>query len=521
FHLSGIVTEPPGPAEPEHSYHVSISFDRCKITSVSCACDNRDIFYCAHVVALSLHRIRHARQVELRLPISETLSQMNRDQLQKFVQYLISAHHTEVLPTAQRLADEILLLGSEINRVHGAPDPTAGAGIEDANCWHLDEEQIQEQVKQLLSNGGYYGASQQLQSMFNKCIRSARLGPAAPGALWVCVVLSPHCKLEERALWLQLLKKWNKLDICPLEEGNYSCDSTGSGAALPSNLNRSPAGARQTVFGRAIKAAELRWGDGHLQKILSSDCYGLSLKSGSDKLGFDPQGHPLWLGDAFPTACARVDALRSHGYPREALRLAVAVVNAMRLQRRHQLESYKQQKKELLHKGTTSITNLEGWVGHPLDPIGCLCRTFLEACRTEDEGLALFADSAAEPKKALYQHVPVPSSPGESYFTLALEVALLGLGQQRSMPEGLYAQDKVVRSEEHLIGVLEEMELDERLVPVLRKQAALLLDGGPFSGFGEVVFRESVPMHTFARYLFTALLPYDPELAYRLALRAM
>lgn len=33
---------------------------------------------------------------------------MNRQQLQKFVQYLISAHHTEVLPTAQNLADEIL-----------------------------------------------------------------------------------------------------------------------------------------------------------------------------------------------------------------------------------------------------------------------------------------------------------------------------------------------------------------------------------------------------------------------------
>lgn len=99
---------------------------------MSCGCDNRDLFYCAHVVALSLYRIRHARQVELRLPISETLSQMNRDQLQKFVQYLISAHHTEVLPTAQRLADEILLLGSEINLVHGegacaraAAQPTA------------------------------------------------------------------------------------------------------------------------------------------------------------------------------------------------------------------------------------------------------------------------------------------------------------------------------------------------------------------------------------------------------------
>lgn len=45
--------------------------------------------------------------------------------------------------------------------------------------------------------------------------------------------------------------------------------------------------------------------------------------------------------------------------------------------------------------------------------------------------------------------------------------------------------------------------------------------GGPFSGFGEVLFRESVPMHSCARYLFTALLPHDPDLAYRLALRAM
>lgn len=46
--------------------------------------------------------------------------------------------------------------------------------------------------------------------------------PPSPGALWVCVVLSPHCKPEERASWLQLLGKWDKLDVCPLEEGNYS-----------------------------------------------------------------------------------------------------------------------------------------------------------------------------------------------------------------------------------------------------------------------------------------------------------
>ncbi|XP_070229652.1 zinc finger SWIM domain-containing protein 4 isoform X2 [Bos mutus] len=450
FHLSGNVREPGGPGEPERLYHVSISFDRCKITSVTCGCDNRDLFYCAHVVALSLHRIRHAHQVELRLPISETLSQMNRDQLQKFVQYLISAHHTEVLPTAQRLADEILLLGSEINLVHGAPDPTAGAGIEDANCWHLDEEQIQEQVKQLLSNGGYYGASQQLRSMFCKVREMLRMRDSNGarmlilmteqflqdprlalwrqqgagmtdkcrqlwdelGALWVCVILSPHCRPEERTSWLQLLSKWDKLDVCPLEEGNYSFD-------------------------------------------------GPSLQ---------------------PTA---------------------ALIP------------------ELLQKGSTCITNMEGWVGHPLDPIGCLCRALLEACRLEEETLAIYPDSGPEKRKVAYQHVPVPGSPGESYLAMALEVALLGLGQQRALPEGLYAQDKVVRNEEQLLALLEEVELDERLVQVLRKQAGQLLEGGPFSGFGEVLFRESVPMHTCARYLFTALLPHDPDLAYRLALRAM
>lgn len=137
FHLSGNIREPGGPGEPERLYHVSISFDRCKITSVSCGCDNRDLFYCAHVVALSLYRIRHACQVELRLPISETLSQMNRDQLQKFVQYLISAHHTEVLPTAQRLADEILLLGSEINLVHGKGTQGSDGGGKDPAHSHI------------------------------------------------------------------------------------------------------------------------------------------------------------------------------------------------------------------------------------------------------------------------------------------------------------------------------------------------------------------------------------------------
>ncbi|KAJ8960371.1 hypothetical protein NQ317_013981 [Molorchus minor] len=43
---------------------------KCKITSVTCSCETKDIFWCQHVVALSLYRIRNAEIVRLRVPIS-------------------------------------------------------------------------------------------------------------------------------------------------------------------------------------------------------------------------------------------------------------------------------------------------------------------------------------------------------------------------------------------------------------------------------------------------------------------
>uniref|UniRef100_A0A7N8WJT1 Zinc finger, SWIM-type containing 5 n=1 Tax=Mastacembelus armatus TaxID=205130 RepID=A0A7N8WJT1_9TELE len=558
FHLSGTVTEPATSSEPEVTHKVAISFDRCKITSVTCGCGNRDIFYCAHVVALSLYRIRKPEQVKLRLPISETLFQMNRDQLQKLVQYLITAHHTEVLPTAQKLADEILSSNSEINQVHGAPDPTAGASIDDDNCWHLDEDQVREQVKQFLSQGGYYGSGKQLNSMFAKVREMLRMRDsngarmltliteqfmADPrlllwrqqgtgmtdkcrqlwdelGALWVCVVLNPHCKSDEKSGWLKQLKKWGDMDVCPLEDGNYGSELPNITNALPQS-NLAQGRPRRTVFSRAIEACDLHWQDSHLQRIISSDYYmSPSYQREGESLLFNPQGLPLWL-DHVPTACARVDALRSHGYSREALRLAVAIINTLRLQQQRQMDIYKHQKKELLQRGVTSTTNLEGWVGHPLDPIGCLFATLTEICRVDDDSTMDAGDGDTRPP--VYHHVPVWGAPdgGESYLTLALEVALMGMGQQRIMPEGLYAQDKVCRNEEQIVAKLQELELDDLLVQTLRKQALQLLEAGPFSGFGEVIHRESVPMHTFAKYLFSALLQHDADLAYKVALRAM
>ncbi|XP_068033444.1 zinc finger SWIM domain-containing protein 6 isoform X3 [Anomalospiza imberbis] len=467
FHLSGTVTEPAMQSEPETVCNVAISFDRCKITSVTCSCGNKDIFYCAHVVALSLYRIRKPDQVNLHLPISETLFQMNRDQLQKFVQYLITVHHTEVLPTAQKLADEILSQNSEINQVHGA--------------------------------------------------------------LWMCIVLNPHCKLEQKSSWLKQLKKWNSVDVCPWEDGNHGNELPNLTNALPQGANANQDSSNRphrTVFTRAIEACDLHWQDSHLQHIISSDLYtNYCYHDDTENLLFDSQGWPLWH-EHVPTACARVDALRSHGYPREALRLAIAIVNTLRRQQQKQLEMFRAQKKELVQRGVTSITNLEGWVGHPLDPIGTLFGSLMEACRVDDDsfhGFSDFTENLGQCKSLEYQHLPAHKflEEGESYLTLAVEVALIGLGQQRIMPDGLYAQEKVCRNEEQIISKLQEIELDDTLVKIFRKQAVFLLEGGPYSGLGEVIHRESVPMHTFAKYLFTSLLPHDAELAYKTALRAM
>ncbi|CAO2592673.1 Zinc finger SWIM domain-containing protein 6 [Lemmus lemmus] len=567
FHLSGTVTEPAVQSEPETICNVAISFDRCKITSVTCSCGNKDIFYCAHVVALSLYRIRKPDQVKLHLPISETLFQMNRDQLQKFVQYLITVHHTEVLPTAQKLADEILSQNSEINQVHGAPDPTAGASIDDENCWHLDEEQVQEQVKLFLSQGGYHGSGKQLNLLFAKVREMLKMrdsngarmltliteqfmadprlslwrqqGTAMTdkyrqlwdelGALWMCIVLNPHCKLEQKTSWLKQLKKWNSVDVCPWEDGNHGGELPNLTNALPQGANANQDSSNRphrTVFTRAIEACDLHWQDSHLQHIISSDLYtNYCYHDDTENSLFDSRGWPLWH-EHVPTACARVDALRSHGYPREALRLAIAIVNTLRRQQQKQLETFRTQKKELPHKSITSITNLEGWVGHPLDPVGTLFSSLMEACLTEDEtfsGLPDFTENVGQCKSLEYHHLPAHKflEEGESYVTLAVEVALIGLGQQRIMPDGLYTQEKVCRNEEQLISKLQEIELDDTLVKIFRKQAVFLLEAGPYSGLGEIIHRESVPMHTFAKYLFTCLLPHDAELAYKIALRAM
>jgi len=59
------------------------------------------------------------------------------------------------------------------------------------------------------------------------------------------------------------------------------------------------------------------------------------------------------------------------------------------------------------------------------------------------------------------------------------------------------------------------LEWDSLLGGALRRQAHLLMDMGPSSGLGIGIHPESIPMQTFAKFMFVALLPFDADLAFK------
>ncbi|XP_068597360.1 zinc finger SWIM domain-containing protein 8 [Brachionichthys hirsutus] len=195
FHLSAtVVTSQAG--QSKGAYNVAVMFDRCRITSCSCTC-GAGAKWCAHVVALCLFRIHNASAVCLRAPVSESLSRLQRDQLQKFAQYLISELPQQILPTAQRLLDELLSSQSTaINTVCGAPDPTAGPSATDQSTWYLDESTLSDNIKKTLHK--FCGPSPVVFSDVNSMYLSSTEPPAA--AEWACL-LRPLRGREPEGIW--------------------------------------------------------------------------------------------------------------------------------------------------------------------------------------------------------------------------------------------------------------------------------------------------------------------------------
>lgn len=93
FYLTGVVIDSKLKKEEQN---VAVTFDRCQVVTCSCSCPASSK-WCCHVIALCLHRIRCPDQVSFRAPISESLSMLKRDQLQKFTQYLINELPPKVL----------------------------------------------------------------------------------------------------------------------------------------------------------------------------------------------------------------------------------------------------------------------------------------------------------------------------------------------------------------------------------------------------------------------------------------
>ncbi|TRY85316.1 hypothetical protein DNTS_008871 [Danionella cerebrum] len=238
--ISATVVSPQA-GQSKGAYNVAVMFDRCRITSCSCTCgagakcdrgrENTEqllirfdaslwslegggricfalishpsalgpatvkIDPAAQVVGSSQHF--HASAVCLRAPVSESLSRLQRDQLQKFAQYLISELPQQILPTAQRLLDELLSSQSTaINTVCGAPDPTAGPSASDQSTWYLDESTLSDNIKKTLHK--FCGPSPVVFSDVNSMYLSSTEPPAA--AEWACL-LRPLRGREPEGIW--------------------------------------------------------------------------------------------------------------------------------------------------------------------------------------------------------------------------------------------------------------------------------------------------------------------------------
>ena len=159
----------------------------------------------------------------------------------------------------------------------------------------------------------------------------------------------------------------------------------------------------------------------------------------------------------------------------------------------------------------------------PLDAVACIFDCLTEACIATTDVVRLNGIEDSNIIAPKYKHIQVPGSKDstETFLTLAFEAAILALGKQRIMPQGLYSQHLICKQQDQLIARLRNVDLDQLLVEIIKSLSSQMMDGGPTSGFGESIHPESVPMHTLARFLFASLLNQHPDLAFKIGLRAM
>lgn len=84
--------------------------------------------------------------------MSESLSRLNREKLQKFAQYLLNELPKSHLSIAQEILDKLLGNDSDdMNILPGGPDPTAGSTFDDDHEWFLDRDVLTDNIKRTIA----------------------------------------------------------------------------------------------------------------------------------------------------------------------------------------------------------------------------------------------------------------------------------------------------------------------------------------------------------------------------------
>uniref|UniRef100_A0A915HQP4 SWIM-type domain-containing protein n=1 Tax=Romanomermis culicivorax TaxID=13658 RepID=A0A915HQP4_ROMCU len=521
--------------------HVALSFDRCKITSVLCSCDKRDIYWCHHAVALAIFRIRRPESVKYRFSLSDGLLQLDRDQLQKLVQYLIAKSYRKVdlLPLAQHLIDDLMINDSKINRVKGAPDLSMGLSLE--NTWYFDESQVRSLVRSYLTHSFRYEEFQQIFGKVREMLKlrdengsklllliteeflcslsssnnlrvwstsstlphppTSNFGTAGStstnvksgsycdrmqdlwdeiGLLWVCVVLNPKISSKSRDEFQQLLKSWMFLPNCP----NESTFSLPYNTFCEAHAYRIDGCSDKCIFSQAYEACQITW------RNFDNFC-----ANGSETGNLS---EPLYI------ICARIESLKTNGFTLEALKLAIEL----------SLDLTSDSSKILLSIDRSDVpaenNNEHLQVGHTLDPVGILFNCLLDGQNLKIDNL-----------------FNIPSNHFSPNFlrSLAVEIALILLCQPRPYTNCRFFKEKMNKQEGKVLERLFKMDYqkNECLYNVVKGRASILLAELKKKSFDDCIFKPNrfLPLYNLAYFMFKILLNRDPDLAYDVGLTVL
>lgn len=95
-------------------FRVYVQFDRGCITTTKCSCG--ESIWCRHVLALCLARVNQSAPLQLHPPISESLINLDRKQLEQLVQHILQKLPLDGVAVVQEVVSHLLGRGSEINQ---------------------------------------------------------------------------------------------------------------------------------------------------------------------------------------------------------------------------------------------------------------------------------------------------------------------------------------------------------------------------------------------------------------------